>query len=81
VKKMQKILFLPLFSSFFVNRRPPSNQKKRPLYKRGKTISKISLVRREKKEDDEEDKEEEEKTERGRNALERKVIRRFFFRF
>ena len=26
-------------------------------------------------------KEEEEKTERGRNALERKVIRKFFFRF
>jgi len=48
---------------------------------RGKTIFKISLMRREKKEDKEEDKEEEEKTERGRNALKRKVIRRFFFRF
>ena len=32
-------------------------------------------------EDKEEDKEEEEKTERGRNALKRKVIRKFFFRF
>jgi hypothetical protein len=76
---MQKIV-LSLFSSFLVNRRPVKS-KNGHFHERGKTISKISLVRREKKEDKEEDKEEEEKTERGRNALKRKVIRKFFFRF
>ena len=78
---MQKMfLSSSLFSSFFVNRRPVKS-KNGHFHKRGKTIFKISLARREKKEDEEEDKEEEEKTERGRNALKRKVIRRFFFRF
>ena len=78
---MQKMfLSSSLFSSFFVNRRPVKSKNGHFTQTR-KNNFQISLVRREKKEDEEEDKEDEEKTERGRNALERKVIRRFFFRF